>query len=78
MDRNLMPLYHLALQHKSPPARVAWIETTSSLLMQAGCRVATREGGVDRNYALGVSVGREAVATREGGVDRNSSVSLWS
>ena len=37
------------------------------------CRVATREGGVDRNV-VGPEIGRggETVATREGGVDRNA------
>ncbi|MCI6787717.1 MAG: hypothetical protein MR574_08405, partial [Oscillospiraceae bacterium] len=35
------------------------------------CPVATREGGVDRNYANGHKVQQRTVATREGGVDRN-------
>ena len=57
---------------QSPPARVAWIETLFSVCIFVGVKVATREGGVDRNsegarhllHAL-------RVATREGGVDRN-------
>ena len=35
---------------KSPPARVAWIETTMGLPLPMLRGVATREGGVDRNY----------------------------
>ena len=37
-------------------------------------RVATREGGVDRNSGAKVPPGVSGVATREGGVDRNSAV----
>ena len=36
-------------QQKSPPARVAWIETQDHCAKRRACRVATREGGVDRN-----------------------------
>ena len=34
-------------------------------------KVATREGGVDRNRVGGVEECKSHVATREGGVDRN-------
>ena len=61
------------LHCRSPPARVAWIET---ICVVGGVRsryVATREGGVDRNIkGLRPSCLVE-VATREGGVDRNMS-----
>ena len=60
----------------SPPARVAWIETGIYIIAQPRRCVATREGGVDRNFTerfnLPVVL---AVATREGGVDRNSAAS---
>ena len=34
---------------KSPPARVAWIETDLDGMLKSIICVATREGGVDRN-----------------------------
>ena len=44
--------------------------------------VATREGGVDRNYSLiSLIIISAVVATREGGVDRNSKAHIsrfWS
>ena len=58
---------------RSPPARVAWIETHSETInADTGYTVATREGGVDRNgYEYGNIFDIDPVATREGGVDRN-------
>ena len=57
---------------RSPPARVAWIETPMVDGRRCFARVATREGGVDRNIRGNVrGVQDDAVATREGGVDRN-------
>ena len=40
--------------------------------------VATREGGVDRNYYPIFAEYLPVVATREGGVDRNTSEKLYS
>ena len=56
---------------RSPPARVAWIETTSIEIESGVISVATREGGVDRNIILDPMRSSFGVATREGGVDRN-------
>ena len=57
---------------RSPPARVAWIETLWVLRTVAAALVATREGGVDRNVEYPQELGGgDPVATREGGVDRN-------
>ena len=57
----------------SPPARVAWIETSIADFPAISSKVATREGGVDRNMHQEESDGMvRAVATREGGVDRNN------
>ena len=42
------------------------------------CVVATREGGVDRNFHLAPIKCVVWVATREGGVDRNSSINAVS
>ena len=60
---------------ESPPARVAWIETIHLRRPHGrGFGVATREGGVDRNFGLvAAQIIKGAVATREGGVDRNTS-----
>ena len=55
----------------SPPARVAWIETPLIGQMECSSRVATREGGVDRNTLVVLILSQVIVATREGGVDRN-------
>ena len=59
---------------ESPPARVAWIETQISNGRPAPLRVATREGGVDRNWRCLNKNELPPVATREGGVDRNIAV----
>ena len=40
-------------------------------------RVATREGGVDRNVSVEEYIKRNDVATREGGVDRNERVACY-
>ena len=57
---------------RSPPARVAWIETLREDFPNSCRSVATREGGVDRNVdVFDVLEARGVVATREGGVDRN-------
>ena len=59
----------------SPPARVAWIETSFTDCALLCLSVATREGGVDRNPNLQQALDTiRAVATREGGVDRNHAV----
>ena len=50
VDRNdnFFPLVLMLV--KSPPARVAWIETDSTVVVvTTSSKVATREGGVDRN-----------------------------
>ena len=39
-----------AIDQESPPARVAWIETIMDYASEIKSRVATREGGVDRNF----------------------------
>ena len=77
MDRNKAPAKKKYRRGASPPARVAGIETVG--VCHGGCllKVATREGGVDRNpIAAGVTVAVALVATREGGVDRNSVATL--
>ena len=54
---------------------MAWIETDLVIGLCLSHRVATREGGVDRNVHLVCAVGVVfVVATREGGVDRNTRV----
>ena len=58
----------------SPPARVAWIETLRNSRPALRQRVATREGGVDRNLHVGDVHRPGRVATREGGVDRNNEI----
>ena len=40
--------------YTSPPARVAWIETVKNFANINRIRVATREGGVDRNVFISV------------------------
>ena len=40
----------------SPPARVAWIETRICARSNVELPVATREGGVDRNRMLAVTL----------------------
>ena len=49
MDRNITGDYKPEPGNKSPPARVAWIETCEIFTRPAPDGVATREGGVDRN-----------------------------
>ena len=49
MDRNLLLQVRWMYDTKSPPARVAWIETCFSQTGNIRRLVATREGGVDRN-----------------------------
>ena len=62
----------------SPPARVAWIETSRDVAKERGTTVATREGGVDRNTPQEQITLKDAtVATREGGVDRNVILTDW-
>ena len=62
---------------KSPPTRVAWIETRIVANDLAVNRVATHEGGVDRNNVpLSAPCAISAVATHEGGVDRNKQCSI--
>ena len=56
VDRNKPPSGGAKLAFRSPPARVAWIETPkTSPAARAVCRVATREGGVDRNRGVAIS-----------------------
>ena len=50
MDRNSSCWAVFPHCRQSPPARVAWIETQLVKLLLAHLPVATREGGVDRNY----------------------------
>ena len=52
VDRNFGGTYRDAKDIRSPPARVAWIETFSVRISAAPSLVATREGGVDRNTLL--------------------------
>ena len=49
MDRNEQNVSVLKLARSSPPARVAWIETSGKGRQSGSSEVATREGGVDRN-----------------------------
>ena len=73
MDRNVLTYADGTVEIVSPPARVAWIETLCRGVGCAICRVATREGGVDRNTIRIIKrIEKTVVATREGGVDRNS------
>ena len=76
MDRNKTFNSPAMARHwVSPPARVAWIETGGFSGLMGCPRVATREGGVDRNILrVLLQAVRPLVATREGGVDRNWSV----
>ena len=62
---------------RSPPARVAWIETYTAQFLCFALTVATREGGVDRNKQGVLRALKDGVATREGGVDRNVDVGLF-
>ena len=71
MDRNSEAVFTLPTKLSSPPARVAWIETFGSEPFSSALRVATREGGVDRNPIFSIRNQLTIVATREGGVDRN-------
>ena len=72
VDRNKLSIISHFDFGPSPPARVAWIETTICMQFQQKITVATREGGVDRNFSLSTDAGIQGVvATREGGVDRN-------
>ena len=71
MDRNEKRDAEMQDKLKSPPARVAWIETGDALKAIKGGAVATREGGVDRNIIVPQITIDQLVATREGGVDRN-------
>ena len=57
---------------ESPPARGAWIATAWASLARDWTRVASREGGVDRNRDFRRETDASLrVASREGGVDRN-------
>ena len=49
MDRNFESKNAVLPLFESPPARVAWIETSDSVSYCQILSVATREGGVDRN-----------------------------
>ena len=72
VDRNMNDFRRLQQTVKSPPARVAWIETFLVIIFSRSATVvATREGGVDRNAISFVPPCVLKVATREGGVDRN-------
>ena len=71
MDRNILFAPSLTAFAGSPPARVAWIETFTADFPAISSKVATREGGVDRNVFLLPYAAALLVATREGGVDRN-------
>ena len=73
MDRNNSSMEARTAEKQSPPARVAWIETSKSQTKKPCNSVATREGGVDRNILHNQrAMNRPRVATREGGVDRNT------
>ena len=72
MDRNALVAVFFISSRQSPPARVAWIEIERFRPDLHQELVATREGGVDRNYSLTNCQVITSVATREGGVDRNS------
>ena len=71
MDRNQGKGHDEKDAYKSPPARVAWIETPIGRPREKSSFVATREGGVDRNWVVVDFMPLSVVATREGGVDRN-------
>ena len=76
VDRNLVTCDTNRYNTRSPPARVAWIETIVNAPLLVTVLVATREGGVDRNgnpYQAGYMPN---VATREGGVDRNTNATI--
>ena len=49
VDRNIRQPNVAVVRVKSPPARVAWIETRLKAVLVFVLFVATREGGVDRN-----------------------------
>ena len=49
VDRNNGYIAELHKGERSPPARVAWIETKLAPCTEQEFFVATREGGVDRN-----------------------------
>ena len=72
VDRNRRQNAMFRLIARSPPARVAWIETNFRHFAPQPNFVATREGGVDRNSPPFASLYTYSVATREGGVDRNN------
>ena len=75
MDRNPLNLICLLAVVRSPPARVAWIETRCMAICKSEAKVATREGGVDRNSDRLATLNKNhRVATREGGVDRNTAL----
>ena len=50
VDRNTVQLRGWGQARRSPPARVAWIETLPFPFCTIKFGVATREGGVDRNF----------------------------
>ena len=72
VDRNHPCPHSERRARRSPPARVAWIETRCQFCAQCWQNVATREGGVDRNCLPQRLRCLALVATREGGVDRNA------
>ena len=50
VDRNHLTVTDTENPDRSPPARVAWIETGAGMVAAlVAFSVATREGGVDRN-----------------------------
>ena len=72
VDRNIQYAVNPRMTRASPPARVAWIETSVLGRLEMQTVVATREGGVDRNVQSAIREYKSSnVATREGGVDRN-------
>ena len=52
VDRNSVRELSYGGIWRSPPARVAWIETILEAASTVRNYVATREGGVDRNFRL--------------------------
>ena len=52
MDRNQTHAAGHTHRARSPPARVAWIETGTIMGGRGTMTVATREGGVDRNIMV--------------------------
>ena len=52
VDRNGNAKMTSVILELSPPARVAWIETSSGATRSLPPKVATREGGVDRNLKV--------------------------